>query len=207
MATNLPKKNRPSEIDALQKLADGLTKHAAAIPQMVIGGVTTTPADAGTKLQARITVAKAVVTTRATWQNAVAADETATEQTKTFLSGLRQTLLAAFAGQIDVLADFGLTPRKVAVLTPAERAASALKAQATRAARNTLGKVQKAAITANVTITPATATPVKPASASASAPAPTPTPASASAPAPAPTPTPTPAPAPAVPPPAPAPHS
>ncbi len=160
MASNTPKANRPSEVTALQKMSDGLTKHASTIPQLVIGAVSMTPADVSTKLESRIAVAQAVDSTRATWRNAVAVDDTATEQLKPFLSGLRQTLLAAFSGQVDVLADFGLTPRKKAVLTTTERAAAALKAKATRAARGTLGKNQKADITTNVKVNAATVTPM-----------------------------------------------
>jgi hypothetical protein len=202
MAANIPKKNRPSEIDALQKLCDGLAKHATAIPQVVIAGTAMAPADVVAKLQARIAVAKAVQTTKATWQGAVKADIAATVQLQPFLSGLRQTLLAAFTGQVDALADFGLTPRKKAVITPETRAASALKAKATRAARNTLGKKQKAKITAPVTITPATATPVKMPATTATAPATAPATATATA-----TPTATPTPTPVAPAPVAAPHS
>jgi hypothetical protein len=49
----------------------------------------------------------------------------------------------ALAGSIDGLADFGLTPRKVRVLTPEKKAIAAAKAKATRAARGTKGSVQK----------------------------------------------------------------
>ncbi|HEY4012967.1 MAG TPA: hypothetical protein VGM06_06500 [Polyangiaceae bacterium] len=82
---------------------------------------------------------------------------------------LKQALLVAFAGQVDVLADFGLTGRAVRVLTPEERVTMTAKAKATRAARHTMGKKQKAAIKG--TVTPAAAAPAAPASpAPASAP-------------------------------------
>lgn len=164
MASNVPKKgNRTNELDALQKLSDGLGKHAAALQQVVIAGSSMTQGDVVAKLQARIAVAKYVKTTHAIWQNAVKADKDAAPQYKVFLSGVRQMILAAFAGQVDALADFGLTPRKVPVITPEKRAASALKAKATRAARGTTSKKQKAQIKPSVTITPATVTVNKPA--------------------------------------------
>jgi hypothetical protein len=45
-----------------------------------------------------------------------------------------------------VLADFGFTAPKKRVLTPDEKAAAAVKAKATRKARNTMGKVQKKSV-------------------------------------------------------------
>jgi hypothetical protein len=59
---------------------------------------------------------------------------------------VRQTLLLAFDGKLDTLADFGLTARAVPVRTPEQRTAAAAKAKATRAARHTMGSKQKAAI-------------------------------------------------------------
>jgi hypothetical protein len=159
MASNLPKKNnRTNELDALQKLAEGFAKHAAAIPQIVVAGASMTQSEVIAKLQARIAIAKTVQTTHATWQTAVKTDKEAVPQYKAFLAGVRQTVQAAFGGQIDALADFGMSQRKVPVVTPETRAAAALKAKATRALRGTKSKKQKAKVKASVTVTPATAT-------------------------------------------------
>jgi hypothetical protein len=152
----------------------------------VLAGVTLKPSDVVAKLQARIAQAKAVSSAAANWHSMVQTDHTAAAQLKPLLSAVKQVLLAAYSTQLDVLADFGLSSRKKPVVSPATKTAAALKAKATRAARGTMGAVQKAAITAPVTITPATATPVKSANATpaatsasgASAP-PTATPASA----------------------------
>lgn len=147
MANNTPKKNRTDETAADQKLIDGLTKHAATITSLVIGGVTMATKDIISTLQARITASQNAESTRATWQAAVVTDHAERTKTKTFVSGLRQGLIVAFTGQVDVLADFGLTTRKVVVLTPAEKLARNAKAKATRAARHTMGSVQKAKVT------------------------------------------------------------
>ena len=106
-------------------------------------------------------LAKAVAAAAATWHGAIQTDQAAAEQMKPLVATVKQVLLAAYSTQLDVLGDFGLTPRKKPVVSPATRTAAALKAKATREARGTKGSVQKAAITAPVTITPATATPVK----------------------------------------------
>jgi hypothetical protein len=159
MASNVPKKgNRPNEIAAFQKLADGLNKHESTLSQVVIAGTSMSTADVIAKVQARLTIAKAVATTHATWQQAVKTDKDAAPQYQEFLNALRQALLAAFAGKVDALADFGLSARKVAVVTPEKKAQAALKREQTLAARGVVGKKKRAAIKPTVTVTPNTVT-------------------------------------------------
>ncbi len=80
-----------------------------------------------------------------------------------------------------MLGTFGLTPRNPRVVTPETQVIAAAKARATRAARHTMGKKQRAdivgALDSNVVVTipvPAPVVPSKPA-AIASAPSPAPT--------------------------------
>src|ERR1019366_4011307 len=87
--------------------------------------------------------ARAALSTRATWQTAIRTDEATRDATKTFVSGVKQGLLVAFAGHLDTLADFRLPARAQHVATPEERLAAAAKAKATRAARHTMGSKQK----------------------------------------------------------------
>jgi hypothetical protein len=147
VGTNTPKNNRADQTVADQNLIDGLTKHASTITSIMIGGASLTTKNIIAKLQTRIDDATTVVTTRATWQAAVKAEKDGRVGTRTFVSGLKQALLVAFAGQVDALADFGLTPRKPRVLTPQQKTAATAKAKATRAARHTMGKVQKSKVT------------------------------------------------------------
>jgi hypothetical protein len=175
MGTNTPKKNRTDETTSEQLLIDGLNKHAAAIQAIAIAGASVTTKDIVATLQSRIDSAKAALSTRATWRTAVQADRALRDKTKTFVAGLRQALLVAFVGQIDTLADFGLTGRKSTALTPEEMLVRAAKAKATRAARHTMGSKQKAEIKGTVA-------PTAPASPVPSAPTPSPTPAPPAAP-------------------------
>jgi hypothetical protein len=177
---NTPKKNRTDETAAEQKLVDGLNKHAQTITQLVIAGADMTTKDIIAHLQSRIDGANATQTTRAAWLSAVKLDKADRVKLATYVSGVKQAILVAFAGQVDALADFGLVARKPRVLTPEKKIAAAAKAKATRAARHTLGKKQKAAITGTSAAT-------------------APTPPGAPAPAPAPAPKPAPAPVPAQP--------
>ena len=161
MAPNLPKKNRPDYLASIEKLVEGFNKHPAEVPQLVIGGIVVKNADIIAKLDARVAQAKVVGTTNATWKAAVEADKAATQDLKQLLSNVRQALLVVLAGKTEALADFGLTARKKPVITPEKKAAAALKAKATRVARGTTSKKQKAKIVANVEVTPATAVPLK----------------------------------------------
>jgi hypothetical protein len=156
--------NRTTQQVSVQKLIDGLNKHSQTIPSLVIGGTSLTTAAIIAILQTRLETATAAQSTRATWQNAVKADKDERVKARGFLLALRQALLVAFGGSIDALADFGLTPRKPRVVTPEKKAAAAAKARATRTARHTMGKNQKAAIKGTVSPTaPATAAPPAPA--------------------------------------------
>jgi hypothetical protein len=150
MGRNTPKKNRIDRTAADQTLIDGFNKHGASIASMMIGGATTTPKDIVATLQSRIDSAQAALSTRATWRTAIRTDRTVRDTTKTFVSGVKQGLLLAFAGKLDVLADFGLTERASPVISPELRIAAAAKAKATRAARHTMGSKQKSAIKGTV---------------------------------------------------------
>jgi hypothetical protein len=79
------------------------------------------------------------------------------------------TLIAANGSASSVLADYGLTPRKArAPMTTDKQAAAVAKRNATRAARHTMGSVQKKAVKGDVTgvnvtpVTSATPTPTTP---------------------------------------------
>jgi hypothetical protein len=147
MASNLPKKNRTDQMLADQRLIDGFTKHAATITSVLVDGAVMSTKDIVGMLQARIAASQATTSARATWQATVVADAAEHAKTRTAASGLRQAMVVAFGSQLDTLADFGLTPRKVRVQTPDQKMVATAKAKATRAARHTLGKVQKSKIT------------------------------------------------------------
>ncbi len=153
-------RNRTQQIGSDQKLIEGLNKYATTLPSLVIGGTSMTTKDIVAQVQPRIDKSNTALSARATWQAAVRASHQELDATATFIANLKQTLLAAFAGQVDVLADFGLSSRKLAVLTPEARVAAIAKMRATRAARHTMGSQQKKGVVGNVTgviVTPVTA--------------------------------------------------
>jgi hypothetical protein len=138
--------NRMQQQTADEKLRAGLTKHAPNLASFIVAGATIKTADIVTVLQNRENTAKAVDSARATWRAAVAADRNERKQSSALVSGVKQTLHVMFAGSVDTLAEFGLTPRKPRVVSPDVKVAAAAKAKATRAARHTQGKVQKAQV-------------------------------------------------------------
>jgi hypothetical protein len=138
--------NRSQQQAADDKLRVGLTKHAPTLTSFTIASATVKAADVITALQNRQNTVKASDAARATWQAAVAAERNEFEQSKGVVSGVTQTLKLMFAGSADTLADFGLTPRKPRVVSPAAQVAATAKAKATRAARHTQGPKQKAAV-------------------------------------------------------------
>lgn len=161
-------KKRATQMASDQALIDGLTKHEAAIGTIVVGTKPYTVAQAIAILQTCLTASKQVVINHSTLEASLVAEDNARTQNKPFVDGLTQTLQVMFAGQVDQLADFSLKGKKAPVVTPATRVAAAQKAKATRAARHTMGKVQKAQIKGVVTA-PATS-PSSPAPAPSAAP-------------------------------------
>ena len=174
--------NRTSLQASLQKLSDGLTRRAGIIASLLLGGKTMTNAQMVAQLQQVSTAETAAVTAQAAFRSAVLAAQNQREASRQFLLDLKQTLRAMYSGQPDVLADFGLAPRKTTAKTPETMVAAAAKAKATREARGTdKGKVQRLDISGNVTgvvVTPI----VEPAADKAPAPAPAPEPAPATPP-------------------------
>ncbi len=146
MGSNKPKNNRIDQNANDQHLIDGLNDLKAKLASMLLVGAVVPTNDLVATLQSRIDARKTTESTRASWQTAVKAERDLEDKTKTVVSALKQSLLAAFAGDIETLTKFGLTSRRQHVPTPDEKVAAAEKAKATRAARHTMGPKQRAAI-------------------------------------------------------------
>jgi hypothetical protein len=152
--------NRVTQTAADQKLADGFNRHGSLIGSLLIDGKQLKPVDIVQVIQDRINATKAVDAGKATWLSAVKANKDGRAKTRAFMAQVRQAVLVMFASSIDILADFGLAPRKVRAPKPPVKVAAADKAKATRAARGTKGKKQKAKIKGAVPqTTPATTPP------------------------------------------------
>ncbi|HEX8796565.1 MAG TPA: hypothetical protein VF765_36695 [Polyangiaceae bacterium] len=159
-ATTTQLKGKGKEAALAEQLIAGTQKHLATLTQVIVDGSAYTPAQAEAQLQAFANLRNDVDTARAALK-AKLVDETAKAPgLRAFLVAYIQFVMAAFGSSPDVLADFGLQPKKArAPLTTEQKAAAAAKRAATRKARGTTGKRKKLAVTGNVTgvqITPIT---------------------------------------------------
>ncbi len=160
------KNNQSTQMADDQSLIDGFTKHAATLLTLLVGGSTVKTSDLVTVLAARIAAIKAAIAAKAALMAAVAAMRDQIAKTAALVSGARQALKVAFAGQVDLLGDFGLDPPKVRTpLTAEQKAQAAAKAVATRKANHpNAGAGKNKSKVTPVAAAPA-ATPVAPAEA------------------------------------------
>ena len=166
-------KSKSSEAVLAVKLAAGTQKHLSTLTQVILGSGTFTPAQIVTELQDFAALRNSVDTAKAAVKAALTDEQSKGAALRAFVNVFIAFVRAAFGNSPDVLADFGLSPKKVAKpLTAAEQAAAVAKRNATREARGTKGKLVKASIHGNVTgvnITPVTAPAENPPAAAAPA--------------------------------------
>jgi hypothetical protein len=172
----MPKGTQKNKDAALAKqMIAGTSKHFANAPSMAFGSATFTPAEVTARLQTVVNLRAAVTDAQAAVKAKLATEDAQAAAQSGFLSDLTSFVRTTFSKSPDVLADFGLTPRKPNTpLTAQEKAAAAAKRASTRAARHTMGKVQKQGVTGDVVgvvVTPVTAPkPVTPAPAASTPP-------------------------------------
>jgi hypothetical protein len=156
MATNSRDKSGTATLAG--KLAAGTAKHLGAGTQVLMLGSTFTPADITSKLTQIVTLRAAADAAKASSAGKVAAEKQQLPALRAFMSAYTAYVHTAFNSVPDVLADFGLTPKKApAALSAEAQAAAVAKRNATRDARGTKGSKQKKAIkgdVAGITMTP-----------------------------------------------------
>jgi hypothetical protein len=155
---------KPTRSDRNRTMIAGVQKRLSALPSIVLDGQAFTLTALIKVLQDEIDAAGATLVAEGVFHKAVAAEKAALAEGEPVFRALRAFVLNLFKGQTDVLADFGITV--VARQTPnAETQAAAVqKREATRRARGTAGKRQKASIKGGAPTPPATTpTPAKPA--------------------------------------------
>jgi hypothetical protein len=167
----IDKKNKTSEAALAETLAAGTQKHLSTIAQLVVGGGTYTPSQVEAQLNALATLRNDVDAAKATVKAKLSLEAAQAPALRTFLVAFVGYVRSAFGSSPDVLADFGLAPKKVPMpLTVEQKTARVAKAKATRAARGTKGPKAKLAVKGNVT--GIVVTPVTSASTSGAAPQP-----------------------------------
>ncbi len=141
-------KTKTAKTDLERKLVAGIQKHLEGA--LVLAGKSYTPEQLVALLQLRLDAAGAVAPAKAAYLDMLAAEAKANEDTKVVFDALKATLLAMFGTTQNVLADFGLTPRKRSRVDAATNVVKAQKAKATRAARHTMGPKKKLSVTGQV---------------------------------------------------------
>ena len=151
MSRNSTPASKAATLAQLQALISGLQKKFPN-GQFTLGNAAFTTATLVQALQRLVDAIDAVNAAQATAKVAVSALRAAVTEVGPVVLALRRTLLAMFGNANDILALFGLEPRKAPrPRTSQENAVAAAKAEATRKARGTTSKKKKLAIVGNVT--------------------------------------------------------
>ena len=138
--------SKSSRLTRDQNLIAGINKHLKGVTLRVAGQSLTAKQAVGL-FQGQVDAISATTTAKANWQAAVKSEQTEMASTKIVAAAIRKAILIMFSQNADTLADFGLAPPKPRTPpTVSEKTARVAKARATRAARHTMGKKQKAAI-------------------------------------------------------------
>lgn len=173
---------KSNEVVLAKQLIAGIKKHLPNA-SVTLAGAAFTPAQVESFLQTLVDLRAGVDAARAVVKAKITAEDAQAPPLRSQMAALVSVVRAAFANSPDVLADFGLKPKKVkAPLTIEQKAAAAAKRAATRQARHIMGTKQKKALTGTITTivtqSPSTASP-RPAGSPAGAAPSTATPASA----------------------------
>jgi hypothetical protein len=138
-------RSKGNMIILVQKLLAGLDKHYAG-QSLTINGTAVAVTDIGTQLQGYLNKMSTADGTKTLWQQqlqSARADEPDIEATVVAIHGIVRGNLGA---SNPALTDFGIKPKAPSKRTAAEKAETAEKSAATRAARHTTGPKAKLAI-------------------------------------------------------------
>lgn len=182
--TNLDVRSKSTEAVLAEQLAAGTQKHLSTMTTIMVGGSTTTPTQAEAQLTALSTLRTSVDAARTALQAKISTETSQLPALRAFLVAYVAFVRGTFGNSPDVLADFGLLPKKAKTpLTAEQKTAAAAKRAATRKARGTTGPKAKLAVTGNVigvVVTPVTSAPATTPAPEPAQPAPTASPATPS---------------------------
>lgn len=135
-----------------QQLIVGTRKHFANATALAFASGSVTPAEIEASLQTLVDLRHGVEAARGTAQARLHDEVTQAPSLLRQMSAYAAFVKVTFANSPDILADFGLKPRRAATpLTVEEMATAAARRKATRAARHTMGSQQKKAVKGTIT--------------------------------------------------------
>jgi hypothetical protein len=172
-------RNKASVVTRATQLVAGIQKHLAGVPSITFASTAYTPAQITAAFQLLVTLLAEVETAKSVVKAKLAAERAQAPTVRSLMSAFVSFVKVTFSESPDVLADFGLTPKKVATpQTAEEKVVAVAKRASTRKARGTTSKKAKLAVKGNVVsvvLTPVEAgPPVAASSAAPNAPAPIP---------------------------------
>ena len=139
--------SQTARVSRLTRAVSGIQKYFASTASLVLAAATYTPAQLESLLQAYATAVTALQLLLAQLRTAVSGEKAQAAQIDALLAALEAYVVNMFGARSEQVTEFGFTPRKVAVLSASEKAASKAKAAATRKAK----KAALAAVTTPVT--------------------------------------------------------
>jgi hypothetical protein len=139
----------------------GMNTVYAGVDPYKLNGETLTKAELLAKFQSRVDAAEATKTARAALRTAVAEEKAVEKEVKPLRAGLKSFIQSREGRGSPILQTFGFPEGKTPKTRPAVKADAALKAKATRAARGTKGRKQKASIHGAPPAATPTTTPAK----------------------------------------------
>jgi hypothetical protein len=157
----------------------GIQKHLANVPSITLASAAYTPAQITAAFTLLVSLFADVATAQSAVKAKLAAKQAQAPTVRSLMSAFASYVKVTFSESPDVLADFGLTPRKAPTpQTAEEKVVAVAKRASTRKARGTTSKKAKLAVKGNVVsvvLTPVQAgTPAVAPSAAPDAPAPVP---------------------------------
>jgi hypothetical protein len=167
--TTINPPNKSTRSDRNRQAIAGIKQNLASTPAIVIQGVSYTPADIQAALQASIDAADATTAATAAFHKAVAAEKATHAKGDAVYRGMSQVLKNQYGPATETLAGFGITlPPQRQIPSTTTSAAAVAKRAATRVARHTMGKRQKAGVKGPTPETSSTTAPAPTANASTS---------------------------------------
>jgi hypothetical protein len=141
------KNSKTTRRERLRQLHSGIKQHIVpAYPSVTITGASHKVTDIVSAIDDDIEKCDAAEQGHAAWLQAVEEERVSHLAVDPLITGVEQFVRLTFGNgeaQRAILADFGLTPHKKAVVTPKKRVEAAAKANVTRAVLHTMGDKQK----------------------------------------------------------------
>jgi hypothetical protein len=142
--------NKDKTVNKFRQAIAGVEKHFASTPTLAVAGTPMTPKDIVASLQGVIDVIDRTGTTGKAFHDAVAAQRAALAKGNAFLKALKMLVQNQLGSSQAVLGDFGFQIPTRQRPTEETKAVAVVKRAATRVARGTKGKRQKAKIKGTV---------------------------------------------------------